>query len=254
MSRYENNQYVLGAGFLALLTLLPLFTAGRVFANNAWDRPWNEPKVPIILDPYGPNDINWDKAVTDKRLKAIIHKSSDGLTSDSKFISRSTEAKKRGLLWGAYHLGRPGHPIAQADLLLKQAKATGANFLAIDLEGDDISKFMSLPEAEKFMSRIYEKTGRYPAVYVNLSMYEAISKKYDKHSVFAKGPLWIARFKPSLSLKTRNVWEDYTLWQFSSELNCSRSRKCLYRVPGTKTDMDVNVFNGDAAALKKLLH
>ena len=48
------------------------------------------------------------------------------------------------------------------------------------------------------------------------------------------------------------MWSDYTLWQFSSEINCSPTKTCLYRVPGTAYDMDVNVFNGTEAALKAL--
>lgn len=41
-------------------------------------------------------------------------------------------------------------------------------------------------------------------------------------------------------------------WQFSSEINCTPAHpeKCLYRVPGTKTDMDVNVYHGSIADLK----
>ena len=225
--------------------------AHGAYAQTPYDRPWDNPAVPIVLDPYGENDIDWDKAVTDQRLKAIIHKASDGADTDSKFVARAAEAKKRGLLYGGYHLGRPGDPIAQADLLLNLAEKTGAKFLALDLEGTS-AKFMSLANAVKFLEHVQAMTGRYPAVYVNKSVYEAISSAYDKSSAFAKGPLWIARFQPTLDIANKKVWDDYTFWQFSSEINCKPSQACLYRVPGTKSDMDVNVFNGDMAALRKL--
>jgi GH25 family lysozyme M1 (1,4-beta-N-acetylmuramidase) len=235
----------------ASVLMLMLGGAGAA-AQTPWSRPWDDPDVPIIIDPYAGNRIDWDKAITDKRLHAVIHKASEGLTPDPKFVSRADEAKRRGLLWGAYHLGRPGDPIAQADLLLDLAAKTGAKFLAIDIEEDNPAKFMSLPDAQTFMEHVHTKTGRYPAVYVNISVYKTISASYDKSSTFAKGPLWVARFKPDLGLTSKRVWDDYTLWQFSSEINCSKTMKCLYRVPGTATDMDVNVFRGDVGALKTL--
>jgi lysozyme len=62
----------------------------------------------------------------------------------------------------------------------------------------------------------------------------------------------VARFGPKVGLTSTRVWDDYTLWQFSSEINCSPQRTCFHRVPGTASDMDVNVFNGDLAALRAL--
>lgn len=239
-------------GSLLAIAFAILLPAELSRAQSPTERPWDDPNVPIVLDPYAPNDIEWDKAVSDKRLKAIIHQASKGAATDSKFVARAAEARKRGLLYGGYHLGLPGDPIAQADLLLSRAKEAGVKFLAIDIEGDDPKKFMSLENAIKFMDHIHVKTGRYPAVYINKSVFEKISATYDKTSTFAKGPLWIARFQPKLDITSKRVWDDYSFWQFSSEINCNPKIQCLYRVPGTATDMDVNVFNGNLEALRKL--
>jgi lysozyme len=232
------------------------FAVSSLSANAETKYPWDDPAIPILIDPYAPNDINWDKAVTDKRLLGVIHQASKGKDKDPKFVSRAAEAKKRGLLWGAYHLGRPGNPNAQADLLLAQADKTGAKFLALDIDGDDPNVFISLDDAVKFIERIYEKTHRYPATYVNLSVYKAISERFDASSVFAKTPLWIARFTPPLVLDNPRIWKDYTFWQFSSEINCKnkdpKKRVCYHQVPGTGKDMDVNVFNGNASQLRAL--
>ena len=68
------------------------------------------------------------------------------------------------------------------------------------------------------------------------------------------------------------MWPRYTLWQFASELNCPEDLRkppkpapggkppvspdvaCEpyrpYVVPGTRFDMDVNVWNGDLASLR----
>jgi lysozyme len=235
-----------------LLPVTVLFWGAGAIAQSADNRPWENPNVPIVIDPYAGNSVEWDKVVTDRRVAAVIHKASEGSETDGTFLHRATEAKKRGLLWGAYHLGRPGDPIAQADLLIELANKTGAKFLAIDIEEDNPAKFMSLDDAVRFIEHVQNVTHRYPAVYVNFSVYKSISQKFDKGSVFSKTPLWIARFKPELGMDNHKIWQDYTLWQFSSEINCSPASDCWYRVPGTATDMDVNVFRGNKDALRAL--
>jgi GH25 family lysozyme M1 (1,4-beta-N-acetylmuramidase) len=214
-------------------------------------RPWDNQAVAIVIDPYQENSIDWDKAATDKRLKAVIHRASIGNKTDSKFETRATAARNRGLLYGGYHLGRPGDPIAQANLLLDQARKANVKFLALDIEGTSSSD-MSFDDAAKFIAHIQASTGRYPAFYTNFSTYQAISAKYDKTSVFAKAPLWIARFGENVGLDDPRVWPNYTLWQFSSEINCKPGETCLYRVPGTAEDMDVNVFRGTETDLRQL--
>jgi hypothetical protein len=63
----------------------------------------------------------------------------------------------------------------------------------------------------------------------------------------------------SKTLDTRSVtdfslgtWQTYALWQFSSEQNCSAANRpaCLYTVPGTEYDMDVDVYNGTIEELR----
>ncbi len=122
---------------------------------------------------------------------------------------------------------------------------------------------MPLADAEIFVRRIYEKTGRYPLLYVNWSVYQEISRRYGHNLIFHQTPLWIARFVSKLPRPSGNVWSDYTLWQFGSELNCPddvrAKRKPMlcepfrpYKVPGVAYDMDLNVFNGDIQALRTL--
>ena len=161
-------------------------------------------------------------------------------------------AREKGLLVGAYLLGRPGDPIAQADALVDLANRTGVTFLALDIENLDPALSMTLPNAVQFIERVHEKTGRYPAFYTNWSTYNHISSTYGPNSVFAKTPLWVARFRNMLGNQNRTVWQDYSFWQFSSEINCMPGRTCAYRVPGTQTDMDVNIFNGTEEQLRAL--
>jgi lysozyme len=109
---------------------------------------------------------------------------------------------------------------------------------------------MSLKEAEVFIQRIFEKTGRYPLLYANHQVLTAINTQYDANSAFAKCPFWYARFREKIPHFDTKIWSSYFLWQFSCEINCQKTGSCLYNVPGTRFDMDVNVFYGSYEALK----
>jgi hypothetical protein len=89
-------------------------------------------------------------------------------------------------------------------------------------------------------------------VYANQAVVRQISDIYRKDKVFSKTPLWYARFKSDVTDFPTKTWDVYTLWQFSSEINCKpdHPEDCLYRVPGTQSDMDVNVYRGTVDELR----
>lgn len=234
--------------WVLLAALVPFAALGQAMH----DRPWLLADVPIVIAPRAENTIDWGALAMDPRIKAVVHKASQGSRADPAFLSRAEEAKKRGLFWGAYHLGTPGDPIGQAESFVDLASQTGAKFLALEIQDSDPQRSMSLDDAAKFVEHVHFITGRYPAVHVNSTVYDAISKTYDKTSAFANTALWITNFRSQFERQNRRVWRDYTLWQFSSERNCNARQPCLYRAPGTRTDMDLNVFNGDAAKLRGL--
>ncbi len=234
------------------LFVAALVSASPVFAQSKDSEAWLLPDAQIVIDPYEGNSIDWDKLVSDKAVKGIIHRAFFGTRRDTKVDARVAEAQRRAIPVGIYTLGRPGDPLGQADLLVKAGKDLGVGLLALDIESLDPKASMSLADAEVFINRVYEKTGRYPLFYTNFSTYRHISRTYGKSSAFAKTPLWIARFGKRHGLDSANVWEDYTLWQFQSELNCTNGQPCLRRVAGTRSDMDVNVFNGTPEELAAL--
>ena len=218
-----------------------------------FNEPWKNPNVALAIDPFEKNEIDWDLLATDTRVVAIVHRATIGDRADLKYAERRDEAKKRGYKWGAYHLGKPGDPIKQADFFLETVKPGKDDLIALDLEGVDPTKHMSFDEARTFIKRIKERTGRYPLIYANNLVTKAISEQYGADKVFAKTHLWYARFKRNVTDFPEGTWKTYTLWQFSSELNCDAANRpaCLYTVPGTAFDMDVDVYNGTIEELRK---
>src|SRR5229473_7969114 len=236
-----------------LVALLLACSSLTAFAQSPeFSEPWKNPKIALAIDPYEGNDIDWEALATDKRVVAIIHRVTIGDRADRKYAERRDEAKQRGYKWGAYHLGKPGDPIKQADFFLRTVKPAADELIALDLESVDATKHMSFDEARTFIKRIKEKTGRYPLIYANNEVTKAISDQYGADDVFSKTHLWYARFKRTVTDFPSVTWKSYTLWQFSSEQNCSPANRpaCLYTVAGTEYDMDVDVYNGTIDELR----
>jgi lysozyme len=215
-----------------------------ISAQTEFNQPWKDTSKAIIIDFYAGNEVNWAEMKKDPQLVAIIHKASQGLRTDPKYMERRSIALKNGYKWGSYHLGTADDPITQADFYLSTIGDHPDELLALDLESDDSTRHMTPSNAVKFIQRIYEKTLRYPVVYCNKNMLNIIQFTYDNNSVWSKCPLWYARFRSDIPDFSTKIWNGYTLWQFSSEINCKTDGGCLYNVPGTKRDMDVNVYNG----------
>lgn len=224
-----------------------LFAVASLFAcadASEFREPWKDPSTGLIIDPFYGNSIDWDKIKREPRLVGIIHKATIGVDAlDPKYRERKAEAKKRGYLWGSYHFGMAGSPERQADFYLATVKPADDEVIALDLEDVGSEKYMSIAEAEKFIAFVRERTGRYPMVYVNHLSAGLIARSASR-DVFASTPLWYARFRPDIPEFPKGAWDTYTLWQFSSEI------RVQYRIPGTRSDMDISVFNGSIDKLK----
>ena len=239
---------------LRLAAVFLLIAAGfsALGQSPEFSEPWKNPNIALAIDPFEGNAIDWDKLATDKRVVAIIHRATIGDRADRKYAERKIEAKKRGYKWGAYHFGKPGDPIKQADFFLETVKPGPGDLLALDLESPDATKHMSFEDARVFINHIKEKTGRYMLVYANNLVTKAIAEQFGADSVFGQTHLWYARFRSTVVDFPKATWKTYTFWQFSSEINCTPADRasCLYTVPGTEYDMDVDVFNGTIEELK----
>jgi GH25 family lysozyme M1 (1,4-beta-N-acetylmuramidase) len=219
---------------------------------SEFNKPWEDSTKAIIIDAYSENKIDWVALKTDKRVVAVIHKASQGEKADPGYSTRKAITKQQGLLFGSYHLATPGDPIRQADCYLEMTGGDTTELLALDLESLDSTKHMTLANAEKFIRRVFEATGRYPIVYCNRVLLNEISSRYNSNSLFAKCGLWYARMRSDIPDYNATLWPGYTLWQFSCEINCKTTGTCLYNVPGTAYDMDVNVYNGSVEELRRV--
>lgn len=273
----EKRGLSISGTILRLAVLIGLaFAAVSARAGNL--EAWKNRKNAIIVDAYELNSIDWEAMLKDKRIAGFIAKASDGLpesftctgdhggdtvahcktmwrkyaVSRELYQARRMIARSHGLLWGAYHLARPGNPVDQANHFLDYANPRADELMVLDIEGIDPEQYMSLEDAAIFAGHIKTRTGRYPILYTNHVTAKYIADNRSKHRLLSRLPLWYARYKPDIrKVFPMGNWESYALWQFSSAHNCGKKR-CPYRVPGTLNDIDVNVAAMSVAALKKI--
>ncbi|WP_032904536.1 glycoside hydrolase family 25 protein [Mesorhizobium sp. LNJC391B00] len=240
-----------------------------------FSEPWRDGDRALVVDAYEYNSIDWAQLATDKRIVGFINKASDGLpppyfcygdeptvqlcktlwkrfaVTRELFQTRKVVAKALGLKWGAYHLARPGNPLEQANSFIDFAEPAPDDLLALDLEGNDPSQWMSLEDAEEFVRQVHRRLGRFPILYTNGKTAQYIADNRYQYRLLSRLPLWYARYKPDIDVHfPMGNWQGYALWQFSAQANCGRLR-CPYRVAGTPNDIDVNVAPMDAAALRQ---
>ncbi len=243
--------------FLAALLCLaaPVLITGQTDLH--FNEPWKQLDTAIVIDAFYNNSIDWAEMRKDARVAGIIHKATEGDDfNDPAYSTRRQTAKALGYKWGSYHLLKKGDPVKQANFYLATIGNSAGEIMALDVECTTYSKCgvekyrVSADEIKTFLNVIKEKTGRYPIFYANQSVVLDLSQNHANDEILTKTQLWYARFKSHVTDFPVGIWKKYKFWQFSSEINCADDKECLYRVPGTLSDMDINVFNGTVDELK----
>ncbi|EHH11736.1 glycoside hydrolase family protein [Mesorhizobium amorphae CCNWGS0123] len=260
--------HLLRRSALALAAMVALTLAAKA---SDFSEPWKNADRALVIDAYEYNSIDWGQLATDKRVVGFINKASDGLpppyfcsgdetevrlckalwkrhaVTRELFQTRKVVAKALGLKWGAYHLARPGNPVEQANNFIDFAEPAPDELMALDLEGNDPTQWISLEDAEEFVRQVHRRVGRFPVLYTNGKTAQYIADNRYQYRLLSRLPLWYARYKPDIDVHfPMGNWQGYALWQFSAQANCGRFH-CPYRVAGTPNDIDVNVapMNGD---------
>lgn len=178
----------------------------------------------------------------------VITKATEGTDFVAATFARNWHTiNAAGLIRGAYHFARPGRSTGkeQAEAFVKvverQGYGAGDLPLVLDLEDDGgLSDQKLTAWVGDFVTRVEQMTGRKPIIYTG--------------AYFYRGPnygcaLWLPSYYPDLRAPWNGVtpklppaWSKYTIWQHTSN----------GRVPGIVGRVDLNVFPGDMAALKKL--
>jgi lysozyme len=201
-----------------------------------------------VVDLYAPEGVeSWAKIKGDG-VHAVIHKATEGIGfTDAQYTKRRGAAREAGLLWGSYHFGTASDPEEQARNFLDVVEPGSTDLIVLDLELNEHNKqnTMSISQAEKFVTYVYEEIGRWPGLYAGYYLREHLAGK--PNPTLSNCWLWLADWgtKPHLL----PGWSEWKLWQFTGgEANDTNARDVagLYKKP------DLSYFNGTEQELKAL--
>jgi lysozyme len=173
------------------------------------------------------------------RISFAFIKATEGTGfTDPDFATNWRQAASVGLVRGAYHFGYPKNPAAaEVSHYLSVVRAQGlhaGDLLALDLEvTDGLTPAQVAGYAQAWCAEVAQATGRTPVVYTFLSF-----AQQGNCAGLGRYPLWIA--EPSAPAGHPSVpgpWKSWVFHQYGTT-----------RV-GSNT-VDVDVFNGDTAALR----
>ncbi|MGO4330335.1 glycoside hydrolase family 25 protein [Cupriavidus sp. 2TAF22] len=171
-------------------------------------------------------DINHDNpfdALTafNAGVRAVIHKASEGETfQDPKYRKRRDQALAAGLLWGAYHFSSSRPAIKQADNFLgavqwgDPAVDNSRTLFCLDFEPSSSGPDMTLEQAHAFVTRVKEKTGRWPMIYGGNMLRDAV-QAHGADAILKNCPLWYARYKDLPVGIPIDTWPRFILWQYT---------------------------------------
>ncbi|MFI1965426.1 GH25 family lysozyme [Streptomyces pathocidini] len=195
--------------------------------------------------------VPW-QALQDRGVKFAYAKSSEGSSyTDPMFQEHVDNAKKYGMLAGAYHfpnLWDGASPAAQADYFLQVSggwKDDGTTLPGVlDLENVDGKPFCYNKSPEQMVAWIREftdtyreKTGRDAVIYTRTNWW---SQCTGNSAEFTDNPLWLSNWAATPGTMPAG-WDEQAIWQYAGG------------APGASDPVDridKNVFNGTEEQLK----
>lgn len=184
--------------------------------------------------------IDW-RDVEDDGVAFAFIKATEGLELvDPMFARNWREARKAGVVRGAYHFFRPNlSPERQARHFLRTVRLTDSDLPPVlDVEVTGGVSTATLRRRVRTWLRIVEReTGKRPIVYTNARFgSQRLASGFGRHA------LWVAHYRPRIPLIPRG-WTRWTFWQYSER----------GRVDGVPSRVDMNRFRGTRADLRRFV-
>lgn len=195
------------------------------------------PTTPGIDVSYYQETIDWQRVRRAGIRFAFIRLSDGAAQRDSRFATNWTEAKRAGLVRGAYQFFRPDQSVdAQADLMIAAMAGREPTDLppVIDVEVDAGLDASTVAErAQAWIDRVRDRLGVEPIVYTGGDLWR--NGGADR---LGPQPLWIAHYTqgcPNLP----QPWTRWTFWQHTDR----------GAVPGIEGPVDLDLFAGSLGEL-----
>ena len=174
----------------------------------------------------------------------VIEKVSQGVTYINPDCDRVIQqCIKIGKPFGVYHYVDGSGAVAEADYFVNNSRGyIGKAVLAIDWESGSNKAWGNYGYLDALVSRVIERTGIKPLIYVQASAYAPTAEVAKRHDC----GLWIAQYA---SMSTTGY--QGAPWNEGKYACAIRQYSSAGRLPGWNGNLDLNKFYGDAAAWQK---
>lgn len=194
--------------------------------------------TPGIDVSYYQDVIDWQRVRRAGIRFAFIRVSDGAALPDPKFATNWAQAKRTGVVRGAYQFFRPDQDVvAQADLMIAAMRGRGRDDLppALDLEVDaGLAATEVAARALIWIDRVRTRLGVEPVVYTGSDLW-----RNGGATPLALQPLWIAHYTQGCPTLPPH-WPRWTFWQTSDR----------GAVPGIEGPVDLDLFAGTLADLR----
>jgi lysozyme len=184
--------------------------------------------------------IDWEQVYRVGVSFAFIKATEGSSVFDKLFHQNWRNAKKAGILRGAYHFFLPQlDAVSQADYFLeKLGSDRGELPPVLDVELlTSSSPAQIISGARKWLETVKSSLGCKPILYTGSAFWRNTLKN---SAAFSEYPLWIAHYTSGPNPLLPAAWSNWTFWQFSQQ----------GKVAGIPGNVDLDVFNGSAVDLE----
>jgi lysozyme len=155
---------------------------------------------------------------------------------DPKFNENWQQAKRVGILRGAYHFLTGGDAVGQAENFVQHLHLEQGDLPpAVDFERFPFGPAATSADLRLFLKLVEQKTNCTPVIYSGNALIGLFSSSDRK--VIGRYPLWLAHYASSLSVPS--PWTSWTFWQFTDALT-------IKGLPA----LDFSEFNGSDSDLR----
>jgi GH25 family lysozyme M1 (1,4-beta-N-acetylmuramidase) len=186
--------------------------------------------------------INWDEVKNDGVEFAIMRVSDGTSYVDDQFARNWREAKRVGIVRGAYQFFRSDDDTAEQAQMVIDAIGTlepGDLPPTIDLESDDgVDNATRIARVHQWVDTIEAFAGAKPFIYSGKYWWQ----DHMGTTEFNDHPLWHAQYTSAACPTLASQWPRWDVWQYTS----------TGRVAGISGNVDTNHFNGTRTQLDAL--
>lgn len=174
----------------------------------------------------------------------VIVKATEGVGYVNPDCDRAVQqCAKHGKYWGTYHYVDGSGAVAEADYYVDNIRGyLGRGILCIDWEGGSNRAWGNYAYLDALVSRVIERTGIKPLIYVQASAYAPTAAVAQRHDC----GLWIAQYADM----SATGYQDQP-WNEGAYSCAIRQYSSAGRLSGWSGNLDLDKFYGDAAAWRK---